>query len=208
MSNETWLVVDGHPSAGSLGHALADAYARGAEGAGAPVRRLALRELSFDPVLRAPGQQLEPDLLQARRLIEEARHVAWIFPCWWMGPPALLKGFVDRLFLPGWAYRYEKGQALPVALLAGRSARQIVTMDSPSWWYALANHRAIHGAFTTGTLSFVGFAPIRTRTVYQTRTLDERGREKLRITVEGDGAKDALHLRPRGLRASRGALAR
>lgn len=208
MNGETLLVIDAHPSAGNLGPTLADAYARGASGTGAQVTRLNLRELSFDPVLREASQPLEPDLQRAKQLIEQASHAAWVFPCWWSGLPALLKGFVDRLFLPGWAYQYEKGQALPKALLKGRSARQILTMDSPNWWYTLANHRAIHGSFVTGTLSFVGFAPIRTRTAYQVRELDEAQRETLRRTVEMDGAKDARALLARSAKAPQRVLAR
>lgn len=202
MNNGTVLVVDGHPNEESLGRALADAYAKGAEGAGARVERLALRALSFDLVLRGGHereQPLEPDLLRAKEAIERADHVAWLFPCWWAGPPALLKGFIDRLFLPGWAYKYERGQALPKALLAGRSARQIVTMDSPGWWYTLAYHRAIHGSFATGTLSFVGFSPVKTRTIYRVRELDQRALASVLAAVEGDGAKDAGRDARRGL---------
>jgi putative NADPH-quinone reductase len=197
MNESTILLIDGHPHATSLGKALADEYASGAIAAGARVERLDLRELEFDLVLRggyAREQQLEPDLLRARSMIERASHVAWQFPLWWAAPPALVKGFVDRLFLPGWAFEYQQRNALPKRLLAGRSARLTVTMDSPWWWYALAYKRSIHGAFANATLSFVGFSPVKIRTIHGVRAMSERDRRALLASMREDGAKDGRAL--------------
>jgi NAD(P)H dehydrogenase (quinone) len=205
MNERTMLVIDGHPNDESLGRALCDGYAAGAAGAGAKVERLALRELAFDLVLRggyAKEQSLEPDLVRAREAIERAGHVAWVFPMWWAAPPALVKGFVDRVFLPGWAFKYEKGQAVPKRLLTGRSARLTVTMDSPWWWYALAYKRSIHGAFANGTLSFVGFSPVKTRTIHNVRELSKDALQKVIASMGHDGESDA-----RALIARRPALA-
>jgi putative NADPH-quinone reductase len=197
MSNGTILVIDGHPNEESLGRGLCDAYAAGAARAGARVERLVLRDLAFDLVLRggyAKEQALEPDLVKAREAIERAAHVAWVFPMWWAAAPALVKGFVDRVFLPGWAFKYEKGQAVPKRLLTGRSARLTVTMDSPWWWYALAYKRSIHGAFANGTLSFVGFSPVKTRTIHNVRELSKDALEKVIASMGHDGEADARTL--------------
>lgn len=175
------LVLLGHAEKTSFNAALADAYSEAFRGAGGSVKLVTLSDLVFDPVLRGghSGEQpLEPDLLALREAFEEARHVAWFFPTYWVSPPAVVRGLVDRLFLPGWAFRYD-GKALPTGLLRGRSARVVTTMDSPALWYTLANHRAIHGAFVTGTLSFVGFGPIRTTPVYGLRELDANARAKV-----------------------------
>ena len=176
------LVLLGHAEKTSFNAALASAYADAFRAAGGSVKLVTLSDLAFDPILRAGhsgAQPLEPDLLALRDAFEEARHVAWFFPTYWVSPPAVVRGLVDRLFLPGWAFRYEKGKALPVGLLRGRSARVVTTMDSPAFWYTLANHRAIHGSFVTGTLSFVGFGPIRTTPVYSLRDLDAKARAKV-----------------------------
>jgi NAD(P)H dehydrogenase (quinone) len=197
MNNATVLVIDGHPNGQSLGRALSDAYEAGARRAGALVERLDLRDLQFDPVLRAgfaKEQALEPDLLRARAMIERAGHVAWEFPMWWASPPALVRGFVDRLFLPKWAFAYERDSALPKRLLAGRSARVIVTMDSPWWWYALAYKRSIHGAFVNGTLSFCGFSPVQTRTIHKVRAMSAREIAAHIAAVGEDGSRDASAL--------------
>lgn len=176
------LVLLGHADSSSFNASLAEAYTRafGAEGGAAQLVRLG--DLAFDPVLRhghRKAQPLEPDLLMLRDAFEAADHVAWFFPTYWASPPAVVRGVVDRLFLPDWAFRYEDGKPLPRGLLAGRSARVVTTMDSPAFWYALSHNRAIHGAFVSGTLRFVGFAPVRTRAIYRLRDLDAPARAKL-----------------------------
>jgi NAD(P)H dehydrogenase (quinone) len=128
------LILDGHPDPESLTSALVHAYANGARAVLADVRVLALRDLTFDLVLHRGfrvGQPLEADLETALAAIRDARHVVFAFPTWWAAPPALVKGFVDRLFLPGVAFEFERGKALPTGFFRGRSARLMTTMDSP-----------------------------------------------------------------------------
>jgi NAD(P)H dehydrogenase (quinone) len=176
------LVLLGHADDSSFNAALAEAYTDAFRAAGGAATLVRLADLAFDPVLRHghhEAQPLEPDLLALRDAFEAADHVAWFFPTYWASPPAIVRAVVDRLFLPGWAFRYEKGRELPLGLLAGRSARVVTTMDSPGFWYALSHNRAIHGAFVAGTLRFVGFAPVRTRAIYRLRDLDRPAREAL-----------------------------
>lgn len=184
------LVILGHPEADSYCGALADAYAEGAQASGASVRVLRLGELELDLVLRREGQTEEPDLLAARQAIADAAHIAWVFPMWWVGPPALLKGFVDRALISGWAYRYN-ANGLPEGLLAGRSSRTIVTMDSPSWWYWLWYRRALRISFDRGTLQFCGMTPVRRTIVHGVRTLDDAGRAAGLARARAAGAQDA-----------------
>jgi NAD(P)H dehydrogenase (quinone) len=193
----TALLLLGHADPQSFNTALADAYADGLSMGGARIERLALAELAFDPVLRAghdEGQLLEPDLVRAREAIERARHLVWAFPTYWAAPPAIVRAFVDRLFLPGWAFRYREGSALPDGLLKGRSARVISTMDSPSWWYALAHHRSLHATMGTATLSFCGVAPVRFTTVHAVRTLDAKKRAGWLERLRAQGRSDARSL--------------
>lgn len=178
------LVLLGHADPDSFNARLARTYTDAIRDAGAQAESITLSELDFDPVLRrgfAGEQTLEPDLVRVRDAIERADHLAWFFPTYWASPPAIVRGLVDRLFLPGWAFRYESSasgtRSLPTGLLAGKSARVVTTMDSPAWWYTLAHHRAIHGSFVTATLSFVGLAPIRTTTIHGVRALEAPARE-------------------------------
>jgi NAD(P)H dehydrogenase (quinone) len=188
------LLVLGHPAPNRFLHALAEHYQRGALAAGAHVRVLDLAQLTFDPILRdgyAADQPLEPDLVRAQRELVEAAHVVFFFPMWWVAPPALVKGFVDRVFLPGFAFRYPPGGGYPEGLLRGRSARVVATMDSPSWYYRFFRRRALHQAFTEGTLRFSGFGPVHESTVYDLRSLSAAQREAWLGRVERAGTTDA-----------------
>jgi putative NADPH-quinone reductase len=186
------LVLEAHPDAGRFNGALADAYAKGAASQGATVTRLALRDLAFDPILRGGfrgGQALEPDLQRARSAIEAATHVVIVTPVWWGSLPALLRGFVDRTFLPGWAFEH-RGGPLPEGLLAGRTARVIATMDSPWWWYGLYHLRSAHRSLIQATLHYVGIKKVAQTTVYAVRKLDDAGRAAAIRTAEAAGQAD------------------
>lgn len=191
------LLLIGHPGSDRYTHALAERYTVGARAAGADVEVLDLATLAFDPNLRTDEDALEPDLERASRSILAADHLAFFFPMWWAGPPALLKGFVDRVLLPGFAFRYPPGSAIPEGLLRGRSARVVVTMDSPGWYYRLARRRSLHHAFSGGTLKFCGIGPIRETTVTSLRALSEPKRLRWLDRLEAQGARDARRLAPR-----------
>lgn len=166
------LVIDGHPRAGSLGAALAEAYAEAAEAAGVSVARLHLRDLAFDPLLRdgyAAPQPLEPDLVTAQAAIVACRHLVLVYPSWWGAAPALVKGFIDRTFLPGFAFRHGEGGRLQ-KLLTGRSARTIVTMDWPVWAWSLLLGAPGRRAMRDATLAFCGFSPVRVTELGPVRT--------------------------------------
>lgn len=163
MTSNTLLVVLGHPRDDSLCAALAAAYVEGARAAGAQVQRMDLGRLHFDPVLRsarAGDQPLEPDLVQAQQALEAARHVAWVYPVWWGTMPALLKGFLDRALVSGFAYRYRKGSPLWDRLLRGRSAELLVTMDAPPWYYRWFDRMPGHWQMRRTVLQFCGFEPV------------------------------------------------
>jgi NAD(P)H dehydrogenase (quinone) len=159
------LIVLGHPSNTSYSAALADAYAQSAEAAGHTVRVLRLADVKFDAVLHGSNphhQALEPDLLAAQESIAWANHIAWVFPVWWGGVPALMKGFLDRTFVSGWAYKFNKGSSFPEPLLKGRTAHLLVPMDTPPWYYRWVYRMpAIHQMNKT-TLDFCGIRPVKT----------------------------------------------
>lgn len=159
------LVILGHSSSTSFCSALAETYLQSAKAAGHEVRILRLGELVFDPILHHAyhqAQPLEPDLLGAQSDILWATHLTFVFPIWWGGVPALLKGFIERIFLAGFAFKYRKGKAFPDKLLKGRTAHLLVTMDTPAWYYRWFYHMpGIHQMRKT-TLEFCGIKPIKT----------------------------------------------
>lgn len=158
-------VIAAHASDGTFGSALAQTYADAARLAGHEVELLALDRLAFDPILHRGYkvvQELEPDLNKAQELITWANHLVFVFPVWWGGIPALLKGFLDRVMLPGFAFKYQKGKAFPAKLLTGRSAHLLVTMDTPPWYYRLVYRAPAIRQMKTTTLEFCGVTPVRT----------------------------------------------
>lgn len=161
------LLILGHPSTTSFCAALAERYAQSALDAGHEVRQLRLGEMVFDPVLRDGYQQiqtLEDDLNAAQSDILWAEHLTLVYPIWWGGIPALLKGFFDRVLLPGFAFKYRKGKAFPDKMLNGRTAHLLVTMDTPPWYYRLIYRMpGLHEVRKT-TLEFCGIKPLRTLT--------------------------------------------
>ena len=157
------LVILGHPSDNSFCRALADSYVKGAETAGNEVQFISLGKLIFDPVLHdgyAKIQHLEPDLISAQSAISWAQHLVFVYPTWWGTMPALLKGFIDRIFLPGFAFKYREGSMLWDRLLAGRSAHLLVTMDSPPWYYRWMVRMPGHNQMKRAILEFSGVKPV------------------------------------------------
>ncbi|MBI5003467.1 NAD(P)H-dependent oxidoreductase [Candidatus Kaiserbacteria bacterium] len=129
------VILLGHSAKDSHCRRLADAYEGGARGAGHTVERFDIGDLYFDPVLHdgyRTIQDLEPDLIRFQEALKGADHFVILYPNWWSGPPAILKGFFDRVWLPGFAYQYIKlrsGHNTPFwhRLLKGKTARLIVT---------------------------------------------------------------------------------
>lgn len=152
-------VIVGHPAADSWCGALADSYAAAARAGGHEVRMVHLAQLDFDPSLHEGYRQiqaLEPDLLAAQATVAWAEHVVIAYPIWWGSVPALLKGFLDRILLPGFAFKYRPGKAFPEQLLRGRSAQLLVSMDTPPWYFRwFYRMPAIHQMRKT-TLEFCG----------------------------------------------------
>lgn len=128
------LVINGHPNPTSLNATLAQTYIETAQALGATVRYLAIGELHFNPNLQygyAKRMELEPDLLCALDDIYWSTHQVWIHPMWWVGMPAIMKGFFDRLFLPGLVFKHHTSTHTE-GLLQGKTARIIVTMGDLS----------------------------------------------------------------------------
>jgi NAD(P)H dehydrogenase (quinone) len=130
------LIILGHPAQTSFGQSIAQRYQTEAQSVGHSVQTIELERLQFDPILHLgyKGEQaLEPDLVQAQSQMKWADEIVLVFPIWWGGMPALLKGFLDRTLLPGFAFKYEPAGKGLEALLKGRTARVIMTMDTPRW---------------------------------------------------------------------------
>jgi NAD(P)H dehydrogenase (quinone) len=162
------LILQGHPDGESFCAALSASYRQGAEKAGYQVRQINVGELEFDPNLRfgyRKRTELEKDLLDAQEAIKWSDHIVLIHPLWWGSVPAVLKGFIDRVFLPGFAFKPIENSLWWNKLLKGRSGRIITTMDQPGWYYRFVYGRPSINALKKTTFHFCGIKPVRTTSI-------------------------------------------
>lgn len=186
-------IIDGHPDA-SGGHycdALASAYAEGAAAGGHDVRRIAIAGRSFE-LLRSKDEWEKGGVPAALREdqadIEWAEHLVLVYPLWLGAMPALLKGWLEQVLRPGFAFetaaggRWKKG-------LKGKSARIVITMGMPAFLY-----RWYFGAHTLKSLErnilgFVGIQPVRATLIGLVEGSESRRRKWLaRMTELGQEA--------------------
>lgn len=175
------LILQGHPDASQphFNHALADAYGRGAEDHGHDVRRIDVAKLDF-PLLRDPEQWMRgpvpPGLVEAQHAIGWAQHLVIFFPLWLGGVPALLKGFLEQVARPGFAFHPEGKNPLANKGLTGRSARVVVTMGMPALIYRFYFRAHSLKSLERNILGFVGIAPIHETLIGRIGDLGEKQR--------------------------------
>jgi len=154
------LIILGHPDKKSFNGAIAAAYYQAAKKAGHSAEQINLGDLKFDPVLRhgyKKIQKLEPDLVNAQQKIKWADFLVFVFPTWWFNYPAILKGFIDRAILPGFAFKYKEKSFLPLPerYLKGKKSILITTVDGSPWFYRFLGHPGLK-SLKTGVLFFCG----------------------------------------------------
>lgn len=166
MAAKRVLLIQGHPDTTEphLCHALADAYATGAQAGGHTVRQVNVATLDF-PLLRSSKDwetgAVPATLAQAQSDIGWAEHIVFFFPLWLGDMPAHLKGFLEQVARPGFAFTREVGgNPFGKKGLTGRSARVVVTMGMPAliyrWYFRAHSVKSLE----RNILGFVGIAPV------------------------------------------------
>lgn len=195
------LIIVGHPRNGSFSHAIADAYREGALQAQVSVKKLDLSGMAFEPhVTTSPmcDQYCEPDIMEAREHIRWADHLVFVYPIWWSTMPALLKGFLDRVLIPGFAFEEREHPFEWDKLLKGKSAQLITTMDTPKWVYRWIYGAPGRHAMVRGTLGYCGVSPVRTLAFSPVKYATADRRTKWLEEAKHAGAKlEAGRLTPR-----------
>ena len=192
------LVIIGHPDPepGRLCRALAASYADGARSAGHEVRLIDVATIDF-PVLRTKeafeGRALPATLEEAAQAIRKAEHIVFVFPLWLGTMPALLKAFLEQVMRPGVAFAYpDKGKGgFATTLLKGRSARVVVTMGMPAFFYRLWYLGHGIAGMRRNILNFVGISPVRETLFGMVEGASGVRREKWLATMRALGAKAA-----------------
>jgi putative NADPH-quinone reductase len=159
-------IVLGHPDPdpARFGRALAAAYAAGAEEAGHEVRMIPVAALEF-PLLRRAADWQEGEapaaIREAQATVGWAEHLVILFPLWLGDMPALLKAFLEQLLRPGFAFTKAAPGRPWKTLLKGKSARLVVTMGMPSFFYRLFYRAHSVASLRRNILAFCGIGPIR-----------------------------------------------
>jgi NAD(P)H dehydrogenase (quinone) len=187
------LIINGHPDKESFNFGLADSYKKGALSSGAEVKEIVIIELEFNPNLQfgyRKRTELEPDLLESQEKIKWAEHIVFIYPVWWGSIPAIMKGFIDRVFLPGFAFQKRENSVWWDKLLKNKSARIISTLDQPAWYYWLIYREPSNNAMKKLTLQFIGISPVRVTTIGPIRLSKDSYRQKWLKKIEKLGERN------------------
>lgn len=186
------LIITGHPDKNSYCGALAEAYKEGASSRGNHVVVLSLSELQFNLSLihgYSKNMELEPDLKFAQEKITWAEHIVIVHPVWWGSVPALLKGFFDRVLLPGFAFKYRKDSPFWDKLLKGRTGRVIYTSDTPTWFYKWFYRAPSVNQVKSRVLEFCGISPVKVTAIGPIRKSSQEFREKWLEKVRRTGER-------------------
>ena len=192
-------VIHGHPdnTQRHFGHELADSYAQGAVNAGHEVRRLVVADMDF-PLLRSQeafqSDQTPADIREAQSTIQWAQHMVLEYPLWLGTMPALLKGFLEQAFRPGFAIAAEStaeedAGSLGGGLLKGRSARIIVTMGMPGFFYRLYFRAHSLKSLERNILRFSGIKPVRASVIGMVEAVGDARRQRWLRQMERLGSR-------------------
>lgn len=183
------LVVVSHPNPKSYTRAVFDAVIAGL--GGADVRTIDLHAEGFDPVLLVDDEHRRRDLDKVEETRAHRELVAWcdalvfVYPVWWGGFPAMLKGWIDRVFVSGLTYSFRerpKTAVFPTGLMKDKAAHFFYTLDSP-WWVALIDPGWVSNFFTV--FWYCGFSPIRRYYLPRLKLTTQAERERWLFRVRG-----------------------
>ncbi len=198
MDSRRILILQGHPDASAphLCHKLAAAYAEGARSAGHAVHVVEIAKLDF-PLLRSQQEwehtALPAGLQAAQDEMAWAQHLLIVFPLWLGDMPALLKGFLEQVTRPGFAFKAtaDEGGSSPFGVkgLKGRSARLVVTMGMPAlvyrWYFCAHSIKSLE----RNVLGFVGISPVRHTLIGMVDKLGEASLGKWQDTLRALGGR-------------------
>lgn len=159
-------LIQGHPdpAGGHFGHALASAYEGSASEAGHQVKTIPVARLQYDLLRNAREWEQEPvadAIRDAQRTIDWAEHLVIFFPLWMGDMPARLKAFFEQVLRPGFAIGKAAPGRMGRKLLKGRSARIVVTMGMPAFFYSVYYRAHSVKSLQRNVLEFCGIAPVR-----------------------------------------------
>ncbi|WP_103070139.1 NAD(P)H-dependent oxidoreductase [Aquimarina sediminis] len=187
------LIINGHPDKESFNFGLSESYKKGAQKSNAEIKEINIRELDFNPNLQfgyRKRTELEPDLIKAQETLKWAEHIVWVYPVWWGSVPAIMKGFLDRVLLPGFAFKKREGSLWWDTCFKGKTSRVICTLDQPPWFYTLINRCPSHNAMKKLTMNFIGVKSVKITSIGPIRLSKDTFRQKWLKKIEKLGEKN------------------
>lgn len=154
------LVVIANPNPASYGHALAQAAIDGLQAAGHRVTALDLYAQGFRAAMSLDERRayesdtpiLDPQVAESAELVRRCQILVFVYPTWWSGLPAILKGWLDRVLVPGVGFRLTERRKVAPGLPHVRRIVGISTYGSPRAYVAAINdngRRALTRALRT-----------------------------------------------------------
>lgn len=185
------LIINAHPGNDSFCSEVSKRYLRGAQQSKAIVDLINLTDFTIDWSYSNgyKNNTDEAEIKKIQNLIRNASHLVIVFPNWWGTYPAILKGFIDRVFIPDFAYKYQKNSQFPIPLLKGKSARLIMSMDTPIWYYSLFYKSPGLNSLKKSILNFCGIKPVKTTIFTSVKKSTEEKRNSWLKKIEELGAK-------------------
>ncbi|KAA6447805.1 NAD(P)H-dependent oxidoreductase [Bacillus swezeyi] len=175
-------VIYAHPNPNSFNGAILNQVVKALEDGKKSYTVIDLYKERFDPVLifneqkRRSEMKNDPETAEYRNIIKSADHLIFIYPLWWGGMPAILKGFIDRVFVSGEAYTYQG--KLPKGLLKARTASVYYTADAPGWYLRLWRRDADRITAKDAILKFCGVRQVRRMLFPSVKVSSEEIRKK------------------------------
>ncbi|MEW5763937.1 MAG: NAD(P)H-dependent oxidoreductase [Acidobacteriota bacterium] len=180
------LIVYAHPNPLSFNHAVKEEIRRGLEQAGHAVRvkdlygenpKVTLDALDFGSIT---GGRVPEDILREQEVVLWAEGLVFVYPIWWFSPPAILKGWIDRVFLNGFAF--EIGPDGARGLLKHRKALVVTTTGAPEASYEAGKAKeVILRPMTDGTLRFCGIPDVAAKVFFGVPSATENQRKAMLV---------------------------
>lgn len=183
------LIICAHPNSQSFNKAIVDRIVKVSQKSATDTVVRDLYTLNFNPVLsweelQAAGQGITPSEIQyEQQLITQADLITLVYPLWWMGFPAILKGYLDRVLSHGFAYKTEGD--VSVGLLHNKKMQQFITIGSNVEQYqSLGFDKSLNDCLINGLFNYCGISDVQYSLFGDIHLIDEQARSAILEQVE------------------------
>ncbi len=186
------LIVYAHPNKNSFNHAILEKMQQGLQAEGHEVQVKDLYAENFDPVLRASDLEslqlgnIPENIAKEQASLCWAEGLVFIYPLWWFGRPAILKGWFDKVLTNGFAFKF--GEEGLTGLLKHRRALALITAGGTEDFFKKNKAEPlVYRPMTDGTLSFCGIEDVNHRIYYDISGMSDQGRQDVLEEVAAMG---------------------